>query len=111
MRLVVAAATLILLQFATPRAEAGCDLRPGAAALVAGDVDEAWIDKRTGRALYKVETDELSCDAEVAYLFDPSGRLVCEVGQHMTARGTYQPVAYDFTGSGYWVRISSLDCR
>jgi len=111
MRIVLLSAAIFLLGCAfQPAAEAGCNLRPGEAAQVVGDVDEAWID-RTGRALYRVETDELTCDAEVTYLFDPRGTLQCRVGQHMSARGTYQPVAYDFTGSGYWVRIESVQCR
>jgi len=111
MRLIATAAvTAVLALTASPPAHAGCNLKPGHAAEVAGDVAEAWL-ARTGVALYKVETDELTCDAEVAYLFDPRGTVLCAVGRHIDVRGTYEPEEFDFTGSGYWVRIESVQCR
>jgi len=90
-------------------ARAGCAFAPGQAATVAGEVAEAWHD-RAGRAFYKVEPDTLPCDGEVSYLLDPRGTLLCRVGQHLEARGTYEPVTFDFTGSGYLVRIEALTC-
>jgi hypothetical protein len=104
------AAVALFASTAPAVAQAQCNLKPGQAAEIVGDVDEAWVN-RAGTALYKVETDELTCDAEVAYLFDPRGILLCRVGQHMKANGTYQPVTFDFTGSGYWVRVESVECR
>ena len=76
-----------------------------------GEVDDAWLD-RAGRAMYLLDSGDPVCATEgyQTYVRDPLGKLRCRAGQHMTVVGRFEPVWFDFTGSGYFISAESLSC-
>jgi len=76
-----------------------------------GEVNDAWLD-RVGRAMYLLDSGDTACATEgyQIYVRDPAGGLRCRAGQHMTVVGRFEPVWFDFTGSGYFIRAESLTC-
>ena len=76
-----------------------------------GVVDDAWLD-RAGRAMYLLDSGDPACATEgyQTYVRDPLGTLRCRTGQRMTVLGRFEPVWFDFTGSGYFIRAESLTC-
>jgi hypothetical protein len=78
---------------------------------VSGEVDDAWLD-RAGRAMYLLDSGDIACATEgfQTYVRDPAGTLKCRAGQHMTVVGRLEPVWFDYTGSGYFIRAESVTC-
>ena len=76
-----------------------------------GEVNDAWLD-RAGRAIYLLDSGDLACATEgyQTYVRDPGGTLKCHAGQHMTVVGRLEPVWFDFTGSGYFIRAERVTC-
>ncbi len=105
----VAVAVMILLT-ARP-ALAGCARHEDQTVEASGEVDDAWLD-RAGRAMYLLDSGDLACATEgyETYVRDPAGKLRCRAGQHMTVAGRFEPVWFDFTGSGYFIRAESVTC-
>jgi hypothetical protein len=90
---------------------AGCERQGDQGVEASGEVDDAWLD-RAGRAMYLLDSGDLACATEgfQTYVRDPAGKLKCRAGQHMTVVGRLEPVWFDFTGSGYFIRAESLTC-
>ncbi len=76
-----------------------------------GAVDDAWVD-RAGRAMYLLDSGDPACATEgfETYVRDPAGKLSCQPGRHMTIAGRFEPVWFDFTGSGYFISADSVTC-
>ena len=76
-----------------------------------GEVDDAWLD-RAGRAMYLLDSGDRACTTEgfQTYVRDPLGKLRCRMGQRMTVVGRLEPVWFDFTGSGYFIRADRITC-
>ena len=76
-----------------------------------GGVDDAWLD-RAGRAMYLLDSGDLACATEgyQTDVRDPVGKLRCRVGQQMTVVGRFEPVWFDFTGTGYFIQAESIAC-
>ena len=76
-----------------------------------GEVDDAWLD-RAGRAMYLLDSGDPACATEgyQTYVRDPVGKLRCRIGQRMTVVGRFEPVWFDFTGSGYFIQADSVSC-
>jgi len=108
---ILSAAALVMLLGLGP-AMAGCEHRPDQGIEASGAVDDAWID-RAGRAMYLLDSGDLACATEgfETYVRDPAGRLRCRAGQHMTVVGRLEPVWFDYTGSGYFIRAESVSCN
>ena len=102
-------AVMLLLGAAPALAE--CERRADATVRATGEVDDAWLD-RAGSAMYLLDSGDLACATEgyQTYVRDPLGKLRCRAGQHMTVVGRFEPVWFDFTGSGYFIRAESLTC-
>lgn len=90
---------------------AGCARHGDQGVSATGEVDDAWLD-RVGRAMYLLDSGDLACATEgfQTYVRDPTDKLRCRAGQHMTVVGTLEPVWFDFTGSGYFIRAESVTC-
>ena len=103
-------AVVFLLLGAAP-ARAACERRADATVQASGEVNDAWLD-RAGRAMYLLDSSDPACATEgyQTYVRDPLGKLRCRTGQHMTVVGRFEPVWFDFTGSGYFIRAESLIC-
>jgi hypothetical protein len=104
------AGSLAVLLGAAP-ALAHCDRQGDQAVRASGEVTDAWVDRR-GVALYLLDSGDLACATEgyQTYVLDPIGNLRCRAGQQMTVVGRFEPVWFDFTGSGYFIRAESLTC-
>jgi hypothetical protein len=102
--------TVMVLLGASP-ALAGCEKRADQTVLASGEVDDAWLD-RAGAAMYLLDSGDLTCATEgyQTYVRDPAGKLHCRAGQHMTVTGRFEPVWFDFTGSGYFILAESMTC-
>ena len=96
---------------AAPPAFAGCQRHGEQGVSASGEVDDAWLD-RAGRAMYLLDSGDLACATEgfQTYVRDPAGKLKCRAGQHMAVVGRLEPVWFDFTGSGYFIRAESVTC-
>ncbi len=107
---ILCAAALITLLGPWP-AMAGCERHPDQGIEASGAVDDAWID-RSGRAMYLLDSGDLACATEgfETYVRDPAGKVRCHAGQHMTVVGRLEPVWFDYTGSGYFIRAESVSC-
>jgi hypothetical protein len=92
-------------------AVAECERGRDQAVRATGRVDDAWID-RAGRAMYLLDSGDPDCATEgyQTYVRDPLGKLRCRAGQSMTVAGRFEPVWFDFTGSGYLIRADRLSC-
>ncbi len=103
---------MLLVVAASGPAKAACDRRDGQPVQLTGAVDGAWLD-RAGNAVYVLDVGDPSCttDGYESYIEDRSGRLACAVGQHLTVVGRFEPVTYDYTGSGYFIRADRVSCR
>lgn len=103
---------LVALAAAAAPASAACDRRDHEPVELTGPVDGAWRD-RAGNAVYILDAGDPSCttDGYEAYVEDPSGRLACAVGRRLTVEGHFEPVTYDYTGSGYFIRAERVICR
>jgi hypothetical protein len=112
MKALLALSFLLTMAPATAPAAAVCDRREGQPVRLTGTVDGAWLD-RAGNAVYLLDAGDPSCitDGYESYIEDPGGRLACGVGQHLTVEGRFEPVTYDFTGSGYFIRAERVTCR
>ena len=108
-RIILASAALLLLTGGP--ALAGCERRSDQGVQASGEVDDAWLD-RAGRAMYLLDSGDLACATEgfQTYVRDPTGKLTCRAGQHMTVVGRFEPVWFDYTGSGYFIRAESVTC-
>ena len=106
----LACAAAVVLLAARP-AFAGCERRGGESVSASGEVNDAWLD-RAGRAMYLLDSGDLACATEgfQTYVRDPAGKLKCRAGQHMIVLGRLEPVWFDFTGSGYFIRAESVTC-
>lgn len=104
-------ACAIMIPLTVRTASAGCTRQPDQHVEASGGVDDAWLD-RAGRAMYLLDSGDLACATEgfETYVRDPAGTLRCRVGQHMTVVGRFEPVWFDFTGSGYFIRADSVTC-
>ena len=104
------AGSVAILLGAAP-ALAHCDRQGDQAVRASGEVNDAWLDRR-GIAMYLLDSGDLACATEgyQTYVRDPLGKLRCRTGQHMTVVGRFEPVWFDFTGSGYFIRAESLTC-
>jgi len=102
----------VLTAMAAAAPAAACDRRDHQPVELTGPVDGAWLD-RAGHAVYIVDAGDPSCttDGYEAYVEDPAGRLACAVGQRLTVEGRFEPVTYDYTGSGYFIRADRVSCR
>lgn len=107
--IVFVGAVTVLLGAAPALAE--CERRGDQAVQASGEVDDAWVD-RAGRAMYLLDSGDPACATEgfETYVRDPVGKLRCRAGQHMTVVGRFEPVWFDFTGSGYFIRAESVSC-
>lgn len=103
---------LLLATAAAIEPAVACDRHDGAPVQLTGAVDGAWLD-RAGNAVYLLDAGDPSCttDGYESYIEDPGGRLACAVGQHLTVEGRFEPVTYDYTGSGYFIRAAHVTCR
>jgi len=112
MRPLLALLVLLTAVAAASPAVAACDRREHQPVQLSGPVDGAWLD-RAGNAVYIVDAGDPSCttDGYEAYVEDPAGRLACAVGQRLTVAGRFEPVTYDYTGSGYFIRAERISCR
>ncbi len=108
--IIVLACAVMSLATATP-ALAGCVRHGDQGVEATGAVDDAWLD-RAGRAMYLLDSGDLDCATEgyETYVRDPAGKLRCRAGQHMTVVGHFEPVWFDFTGSGYFIRAETIIC-
>ena len=90
---------------------AGCQRHGDQRVEASGEVDDAWLD-RAGRPMYQLDSGDLACATEgyLTYVRDPGGILKCRAGQHMTVVGRLEPVWFDFTGSGYFIRAERVTC-
>jgi len=106
------ALSLVLATAAAIEPAAACDRRDGAPVRLTGAVDGAWLD-RAGNAVYLLDAGDPSCttDGYESYIEDRGGRLACAVGQRLTVEGHFEPVTYDYTGSGYFIRAEHVTCR
>jgi hypothetical protein len=107
--IMIAGVAAVLLG-STP-AWAGCERGGERAVRATGAVDDAWLDL-AGSAMYLLDSGDLSCATEgfQTYVRDPAGNLRCHAGQQMTVVGRFEPVWFDFSGSGYFIRAESLTC-
>ncbi len=107
----VTSALLLLIALSTP-ASAACDRRDHQPVQLTGAVDSAWLD-RAGNAVYILDAGDPTCttDGYEAYVEDPGGKLACAVGQRLSVEGRFEPVTYDYTGSGYFIRAERVSCR
>ena len=110
-RCIIFVCGLLALATAPDPAWAGCLRHADQGVEVSGEVDDAWLD-RSGRAMYLLDSGDLACATEgfETYVRDPAGKLRCRAGQRMTVVGRLEPVWFDFTGSGYFIRAESLTC-
>lgn len=108
-RIISAGVALVLLTGG--HAVAGCQRQESQSVSASGEVNDAWLD-RAGRAMYLLDSGDLACATEgfQTYVRDPAGKLKCRAGQHMTVVGRLEPVWFDFTGSGYFIRAESVTC-
>ena len=106
------ALSVLLAALAAAAPAAACDRRAHQPVALTGLVDGAWLD-RAGNAVYIVDAGDPSCttDGYEAYVEDPAGRLACAAGQRLTVEGRFEPVTYDYTGSGYFIRADRVSCR
>jgi len=107
--IVLAGAALALLP---PKpALAGCERQGDQRVEAIGVVDDAWLD-RAGRAIYLLDSGDAACATEgyETYVRDPEGKLQCRAGQRMTVVGRFEPVWFDFTGSGYFIEAERVTC-
>jgi hypothetical protein len=102
---------IVLLLLGAAPARAACERRADATVQASGEVNDAWLD-RAGRAMYLLDSGDPVCATEgyQTYVRDPLGKLRYRTGQHMTVVGRFEPVWFDFTGSGYFIRAESLIC-
>ncbi|HVM79251.1 MAG TPA: hypothetical protein VMU06_09545 [Stellaceae bacterium] len=109
---VAPALALVLLATAAMRqpAVARCTIVPGEPVTATGWIMDAWFD-RHGNAIYVLDADPPSCDGEITFVRGPGAVLQCRSGQEAQVVGRYEPVTFDFTGSGYLIRAESLSCR
>ena len=107
--IVFACAAMVVLTNAPARA--GCERQGDQRVEASGAVDDAWLD-RAGRAMYLLDSGDLACATEgyETYVRDPHGNLQCRAGQHMTVVGRLEPVWFDYTGSGYFIRAERVTC-
>jgi hypothetical protein len=107
--LLAGAAVAILLTARPVFAE--CTRQGDQGVWASGQVDDAWLD-RAGRAMYLLDSGDLTCATEgfQTYVRDATGTLKCRAGQHMTVVGRFEPVWFDYTGSGYFIRAESVTC-
>ena len=91
-------------------AEARCEIAPGQVVEARGWIVDAWLDRR-GNPIYVLDADPPSCDGEITFVRGPSAALECRGGQQAIVSGRYEPVTFDFTGSGYFIRADRLSCR
>jgi len=91
-------------------ASAGCEIAPGQAVKAKGWIEDAWLDRK-GNPIYVLDADPPSCDREITFIRGPGVTLQCRTGQRAVVVGRYEPVTFDFTGSGYLIRAESLNCR
>ena len=107
----IASACTALVLLASKPALAGCARHGDRGVEASGAVDDAWLD-RAGRAMYLLDSGDLACATEgyETYVRDPRGKLQCRAGQHMTVVGRLEPVWFDYTGSGYFIRAESVTC-
>lgn len=112
MKALLAFPVMLLMVAAVEPAKAACDRRDGQAVRLTGAVDGAWLD-HAGNAVYLLDVGDPSCttDGYESYIEDRSGRLACAVGRRLTVDGHFEPVTYDYTGSGYFIRADSVTCR
>jgi len=105
------AGAVVVLLTARP-ALAGCERHGEERVEASGEVDDAWLD-RAGRAMYLLDSGDLDCATEgyETYIRDPAGTLRCRAGQHMTVVGRFDPVWFDFSGSGYFIRAETVTCK
>ena len=103
-------ATAVILLMVKP-ALAECERHRDQGVRASGAVDDAWLD-RAGRAMYLLDSGDIACATEgyQTYVQDPAGKLKCRAGQHMTVVGRLEPVWFDYTGSGYFIRAESVTC-
>ena len=106
----IALVAIVVVSAAKP-ASAGCGPHGDRSVEASGTVDDAWLD-RAGRAMYLVDSGDLACATEgfETYVRDPAGKLRCRTGQHITVVGRFEPVWFDFTGSGYFIQAESIAC-
>lgn len=107
----IVCASAILALLMPKSAWAGCARHDEQRVEASGTVDDAWLD-RAGRAMYLLDSGDLACATEgyETYVRDPAGTLRCRAGQHMTVVGRFEPVWFDYTGSGYFIRAESVTC-
>ncbi len=109
----IAFAGSVAVLLGTAPALAHCDRQGDQAVGASGEVNDAWLDRR-GVAMYLLDSGDLACATEGYQTYvrdrDPLGKLRCRAGQHMTVVGRFEPVWFDFTGSGYFIRAESLTC-
>jgi hypothetical protein len=107
----LAAAGVLAALVGISPARAGCERSGDRSVRATGAVDDAWID-RAGNAMYLLDSGDPACATEgyESYVRDPSGKLNCRPGQRMTVVGRFEPVWFDFTGSGYFIRAESVSC-
>lgn len=106
---VVPLALAVLLSTGRP-ASAGCEIAPGQAVKAKGWIEDAWLDRK-GNPIYVLDGDPPSCDREITFIRGPGSALLCRKGQRAEIVGRYEPVTFDFTGSGYLIRADRLSCR
>ncbi|HTS90656.1 MAG TPA: hypothetical protein VMG55_01540 [Stellaceae bacterium] len=103
-------AAIALLLAAAPRpAFATCEIKSGDAVRAKGEILSAWLNRR-GEPFYMLDMDPQSCDGEITFIRGPGSQLQCQTGQEAVVVGHYEPVTFDFTGSGYLIRAESLSC-
>ncbi len=107
----IVSAGVALVSLTCGHALAGCQRQGDQGVSASGEVNDAWLD-RGGRAMYLLDSGDLSCATEgfQTYVRDAAGKLKCRAGQHMTVVGRLEPVWFDFTGSGYFIRAESVTC-
>jgi len=88
---------------------AACEIKSGDAVRTKGEIVGAWLDRR-GEPIYMLDADPGSCDGEITFVRGTSSQLQCRTGQEAVVVGRYEPVTFDFTGSGYLIRAESLSC-
>lgn len=112
MRLALLLAVVVAAELFIEPAVARCERGGHQSVRATGAVDDAWLD-RAGNAMYLLDVGDLTCATEgyQAYVRAPGGELRCKPGQQMTVVGRFEPVWFDFTGSGYFIRAESLSCQ
>jgi len=101
----------VMMLLAVKPASAHCTRYGDQRVEASGRIDDAWLD-RAGRAMYLLDTGDLACTSEgyQTYIRDPLGKLRCHAGQQMTVVGRFEPVWFDFRGSGYFIHAESIAC-